>query len=53
MFPLEHGKALADDIPGARLLKLEGAGHGIYRVDWETIVRGVIEHTATVDQIRK
>jgi pimeloyl-ACP methyl ester carboxylesterase len=45
MFPLEHGEALAEEIPGARLLPLEGAGHGVYRDDWETIVRAIIEHT--------
>ena len=39
MFPLEHGEALAEEIPGARLLTLEGAGHGVDRADWETIVR--------------
>jgi pimeloyl-ACP methyl ester carboxylesterase len=31
MFPLEHGRALAEEIPGARLLPLEGAGHGFER----------------------
>jgi pimeloyl-ACP methyl ester carboxylesterase len=46
MFPLEHGHALADEIPGARLLTLAGAGHGVDRADWETIVRAVLEHTA-------
>ena len=46
MFPLEHGEALADEIPGARLLTLEGAGHGVDRADWETIVRAIVEHTA-------
>ena len=45
MFPLEHGQALAEEIPSARLLTLEGAGHGIERADWETIVRAVLEHT--------
>jgi pimeloyl-ACP methyl ester carboxylesterase len=45
MFPLEHGKALADEIPGARLLTLEGAGHGIDRADWEVIADAIIEHT--------
>ena len=40
MFPLDHGKALAEEIPGARLLTLEGAGHGVDRDDWESIVRG-------------
>jgi pimeloyl-ACP methyl ester carboxylesterase len=45
MFPLEHGQALAEEIPHARLLTLEGAGHGVYRPDWETIVGAVLEHT--------
>ena len=45
MFPLEHGQALADEIPGARLLTLEGAGHGVDRADWAKIVRAVLEHT--------
>jgi pimeloyl-ACP methyl ester carboxylesterase len=47
MFPLEHGQALAEEIPGARLLTLEGAGHGVDRVDWKTIARAILEHTAT------
>jgi pimeloyl-ACP methyl ester carboxylesterase len=46
MFPLEHGQALADEIPGATLLTLEGAGHGVDRADWETIFRAVLAHTA-------
>jgi pimeloyl-ACP methyl ester carboxylesterase len=45
MFPLEHGQALAEEIPDARLLTLEGAGHGVYRADWETIVSAILEHT--------
>jgi pimeloyl-ACP methyl ester carboxylesterase len=45
MFPLEHGRALVEEIPGARLLALEGAGHGIDRVDWDAIVRAILEHT--------
>jgi pimeloyl-ACP methyl ester carboxylesterase len=46
MFPLAHGEALADEIPGARLLTLSGAGHGIYRDDWETLAGAIAEHTA-------
>jgi pimeloyl-ACP methyl ester carboxylesterase len=45
MFPLEHGQALAAEIPGATLLTLNRAGHGVDRADWETIVRAIIEHT--------
>jgi pimeloyl-ACP methyl ester carboxylesterase len=46
MFPLGHGEALADEIPNARLLRLEGAGHGVERADWETIASAVLGHTA-------
>jgi pimeloyl-ACP methyl ester carboxylesterase len=45
MFPIEHGEALADEIPRATLLRLEGAGHGVYRADWEAIVEAILEHT--------
>jgi pimeloyl-ACP methyl ester carboxylesterase len=46
MFPVGYGEALAEDIPGARLLRLEGAGHGVDRADWETDVGAILEHTA-------
>jgi pimeloyl-ACP methyl ester carboxylesterase len=46
MFPIEHGEALAEEIPGARLLPLEGAGHGVDRADWESIAGAILEHTA-------
>ena len=46
MFPVGHGEALAEEIPGAKLLTLDGAGHGVDRRDWETIARAVLEHTA-------
>jgi pimeloyl-ACP methyl ester carboxylesterase len=46
MFPIAHGAALTGEIPGARLMTLEGAGHGIDRADWETVVRAILEHTA-------
>jgi pimeloyl-ACP methyl ester carboxylesterase len=50
MFRIEHGKALAAEIPDARLLPLEGAGHGVERADWDAIVRGILEHTAQTDR---
>jgi pimeloyl-ACP methyl ester carboxylesterase len=50
MFPLEHGEALVEEILGARLLRLEDAGHGVDRADWAAIGRGILEHTAPVDR---
>jgi pimeloyl-ACP methyl ester carboxylesterase len=46
MFPLEHGEALVREISGARLLTLEGAGHGVERADWEPIAGAILAHTA-------
>jgi pimeloyl-ACP methyl ester carboxylesterase len=46
MFPLEHGEALAEAIPGARLISLDGAGHGVWRDDWEAVSRAILAHTA-------
>jgi pimeloyl-ACP methyl ester carboxylesterase len=45
MFPIGHGEALAEEIPDSRLLRLEGAGHGVYRADWDAIVAAILEHT--------
>jgi pimeloyl-ACP methyl ester carboxylesterase len=45
LFPLRHGEVLAEEIPGATLLVLEGAGHGVDRTDSETIVTAILEHT--------
>jgi pimeloyl-ACP methyl ester carboxylesterase len=46
MFPIGHGTALAEEILGATMLPLQGAGHGIDRADWESIVRAILDHTA-------
>jgi pimeloyl-ACP methyl ester carboxylesterase len=45
MFPPRHGEALAAEIPGARLLLLDGAGHGVEAADWDVIVAAIVEHT--------
>jgi pimeloyl-ACP methyl ester carboxylesterase len=52
MFPIEHGEALAREIHRARLLTLEGAGHGVARADWETIACAVLAHTSVEDRGR-
>jgi pimeloyl-ACP methyl ester carboxylesterase len=45
MLPIEHGEALTDEIPGATLQSLEGAGHGVDEADRETIVTAILEHS--------
>lgn len=46
LFPLGHGQALADAIPGARLVPLEGVGHQAppARV-WDTAIDALLRHT--------
>ncbi|HEX2103929.1 MAG TPA: alpha/beta hydrolase, partial [Solirubrobacteraceae bacterium] len=46
LFPLGHGEALAREIPGARLLVLEGTGHELPRAAWDVVVPAILEHTA-------
>ncbi|MBL8778443.1 MAG: alpha/beta hydrolase [Acidimicrobiales bacterium] len=46
MFPLAHGEALAEEIPGAHLLVLEGAGHGLDRTDWPTVLDAITGQAA-------
>jgi pimeloyl-ACP methyl ester carboxylesterase len=47
LFPPAHGEALADEIPDAKLLMLDGAGHGVERADWAALTRSILEHTGT------
>jgi len=44
-FPLPHGHALRDAIPGARLLILQGAGHDLPRPLWDVFVPALLQHT--------
>jgi pimeloyl-ACP methyl ester carboxylesterase len=42
LFPHEHGVALADEIPGARLLTLEQTGHELPRAAWEHVIPAIL-----------
>jgi pimeloyl-ACP methyl ester carboxylesterase len=46
LFPLGHGRALADEIPGARLLVLDGAGHVLHPDDHAAVAAAILAHTA-------
>ncbi len=46
MFSLAHGKALADAVPGARLVELDGVGHQLPPVScWDFVIRELVDHT--------
>jgi len=47
MFPLGHGEALAREIPGARLVTIEGMGHEYPpRAVWDQVITELLRHTA-------
>ncbi|MEU8798331.1 alpha/beta hydrolase [Spirillospora sp. NPDC048819] len=46
MFPIGHGRALADEIPGARFAAMEQTGHEVFpRARWDDVVPAIVEHT--------
>jgi pimeloyl-ACP methyl ester carboxylesterase len=44
--PIGHGRALAGEIPGARLVTLEQTGHELPRATWDVVVPAILEHTS-------
>lgn len=47
LFPIAHGRALADAIPGAHLIELKGVGHQLPPPGtWDILVDALTEHTA-------
>ena len=46
IYPIEHGIALSEAVRGARLVRLEGGGHELHPIDWDTIIGAIVEHTA-------
>ena len=49
VLPYPHGVALSQEIPGAKLLRIEGVGHGMPRC-WPTVVAAVLQHTSGARQ---
>jgi pimeloyl-ACP methyl ester carboxylesterase len=45
LFPLEHGVALAEAVPGATLVTVEGGGHELHEGDWDQILDAIVAHT--------
>lgn len=46
IIPYEHGKNLANEIPGSVLLALEGTGHELHSDDWDIVIDSIVKHTA-------
>jgi pimeloyl-ACP methyl ester carboxylesterase len=45
LLPPAHGEAVRDAVPGASLVVLKGAGHGVPEESWDEFVDAVVQHT--------
>ena len=45
LVPVVHGKDVAEAVPGAELLIIEGMGHYLSREAWPSIVAAIVAHT--------
>lgn len=46
IIPYKHGENLANEIPDAVLLTLEGTGHELHYDDWDIIITSISKHTS-------
>ena len=46
LVPPGRGEATAALIPGARLLLIDGVGHGLPRAHWDQMIAAILRHTA-------
>jgi pimeloyl-ACP methyl ester carboxylesterase len=50
IFPLAHGQALAEEIPGAQLIVISRLGHELPPRIWDELVAAVVQHTSPPDE---
>ena len=43
ILPIDHGQALADSIPGAQLMVLEGVGHELPEPEYDSVITAILE----------
>ncbi|WP_340026571.1 alpha/beta hydrolase [Paenibacillus sp. FSL K6-1096] len=46
IIPFVHGTNLANEIPGSKLLALEGTGHELHYDDWDIVMDSLAKHTS-------
>lgn len=47
VLPVQHGEALHESIPGAKLILLQGVGHEMPHQEWNRIIDALIKHTSS------
>ncbi|RWM11829.1 MAG: alpha/beta hydrolase [Mesorhizobium sp.] len=51
LFPIEHGETLANAVPRARLVKVEGGGHELHPNDWPRIIEAIAAHGRSLTRL--
>jgi pimeloyl-ACP methyl ester carboxylesterase len=46
IFPVVHGKAIADAVPGSTYLAVAGGGHELHEDDWGIVIPAVVDNSA-------
>ena len=46
LLPFAHGEAIAQTIPGAKLLAIEKMGHDLPQAAWPKVISAILEHTS-------
>ncbi len=44
VLPFAHAEALLHTIPGSTLITLDGGGHEVHYLDWNTIINAIVKH---------
>jgi pimeloyl-ACP methyl ester carboxylesterase len=49
LFPHAHGVALAEAVPGATLVTIDGGGHELHERDWDQMLDAITRHTEAAE----
>ena len=52
LVPLENGRLVADAVPGARIIELEGTGHNIPEQHWQKVADEIAETARRAAPVR-
>jgi pimeloyl-ACP methyl ester carboxylesterase len=47
IYPVEHGRRIADTVTGSRFVAMEGGGHELHPQDWSRMVEEIAAHSAS------
>jgi pimeloyl-ACP methyl ester carboxylesterase len=52
LIPVENGRLVADAVPGARLIEIEGMGHDLPKRAWPVVLDAIAEVARKADALQ-